>query len=219
MADLVIYGSPNSQFVRTACMACLEKGVPYELRAVGENNFADLKTPEYKKLHPFGRVPAMTHGDFVLFETAAIARYVDEAFKGPALQPTDVKERAIMNQWISATNHYFVTDMIWGFVAEFVFSTGPDGKPDEAKIEASKPKIREHLEILDRHLEGRTYLAGEAVSIADLLFAPVAHYVGNAPGGLPLSDGLANLGRWWDAISERDSFKATIPPMMEKKAA
>lgn len=219
MADLVIHGSPNSQFVRTACMACLEKGVPYELRAVGENTLADLKTPEYRKLHPFGRVPAMQHGDFVLFETAAIARYIDEAFKGPALQPTEAQDRAIMNQWISAINHYFVADMIWGFVAEFAFGSGPDGKPDMAKIEASKPKIREHLEILERKLEDRTYLAGDRVSIADLLLAPVTHYVGNAPGGLALFDGLPNLGRWWEAVSGRDSFKATYPPMLEKKAA
>ena len=219
MADLVIHGSPNSQYVRTACMAALEKGAPYELRAVGENTLADLKTPEYKKLHPFGRVPAMTRGDFTLFETAAIARYIDEAFEGPALQPADVKERAFMNQWVSAINHYCVTDMIWGFVAEFVFGTGPDGTPNHEKIEASKPKIREDLEILDRWLDGQTYLAGDTVSIADLLLAPITHYVGNSPGGLPLFDGLTNLGRWWDAMSARDSFRATVPPMLEKQAA
>jgi len=219
MADLFIHGSPNSQFLRTTRMACIEKGVPHELRAVGENTLPDLKAPAHLKLHPFGRIPVMTHGDFVLYETAAIARYIDEAFDGPALQPADVKERAVMTQWISAANDYLVKDMIWEFVAQYAFPRGPDGNPDMEKIEAARPKIRADLEIVDRHLDGRTYLAGDAVSIADLLLAPVVHYVGEAPDGLVLFDGLASIARWWHAMADRESFKTTMPPMLEKEAA
>ena len=219
MSTVIIHGSANSQFLRTARMACEEKGVDYELQPVGSNTLPDLKSDAHKKLHPFGRIPVMQHGDFTLFETAAIARYVDEAFEGPALQPADLKQRAVMNQWISATNHYLVDAMIANFVVQFAFPSGPDGKPDMAKIEAGKPRIREYNEILDRHLDGRTYLAGDAVSIADLLLAPIAHYVGSMPGGLPLFDGLENLGRWWYAMEKRDSFQATKPPMLEKQAA
>ena len=219
MSTVIIHGSANSQFLRTARMACEEKGVAYELQPVGSNTLADLKSEAHKKLHPFGRIPVLAHGDFTLFETSAIARYVDEAFDGPALQPADVKDRAVMNQWISAINHYLVDAMIFNFVAQFAFPSGPDGTPDMAKIEAAKPRIREYNEILDRHLDGRTYLAGDAVTIADLLLAPIGHYVGSMPGGLPLFDGLENLGRWWYAMEKRDSFQATKPPMLEQQAA
>ncbi len=219
MADVIIHGSPNSTFVRTARLACEEKGITHELRAIGQNTRPDLKTPEYKKLHPFGKIPTMQHGDFTLYESTAIARYIDETFNGPALRPSDLKERALMEQWISSIQDNYVPVLLWGFVAEHIFGSGPDGKPDQKKIESAKPQIRERLEILDNYLTGRTFIAGDSLSIADMLFVPIGHYVGNLPGGLPLFDGLENLGRWWDAVSTRPSFKTTHPPMLQKEAA
>ena len=91
MADIIIYGAAMSTYVRTARMACEEKGVVYDLLEV------DHLSDEYREVHPFAKMPAMRHGDFVLYETDAIARYVDEAFEGPPLQPADVRARARMN--------------------------------------------------------------------------------------------------------------------------
>ena len=83
MTDVVLYGTPLSPYVRTARMALAEKGVGYTLKPV------DLKDPAYRRLHPYARLPAMEHGRLRLFETAAITRYIDEAFDGPTLQPVD----------------------------------------------------------------------------------------------------------------------------------
>ena len=215
MTKVIIYGSPNSTYVRSTRLACEEKGVAHELRAVGSNTIADLKTPEHKALHPFGRIPVMQHGDFTLFETSAICRYVDEAFDGPPLQPADLQERALMSQWVSAIKDYMVKDMVFDFVVQYAVPRGPDGQPDLDRIEAAKPRIRDHCEILDRALVGRTYLAGDGPSVADFLLTPIMHYVGNTPGGMPLFEGLDNLGRWWGAVSARASFKATVPPSLE----
>ncbi len=217
MADLIIHGSPNSGYLRTTRLACEEKGVAYELKPIGDGTIADLKAPAHLRLHPFGRMPVLQQGDFVLFESTAICRYVDAAFDGPALQPTDARQRALMDQWISAIKDYMTSDMN-GFVIAHVFPSGPDGRPDQERIEAARPKIRAHLEILDRALAGRTYLAGADPSIADFLLTPILHYVGNMPGGLELFDGLDNMGRWWHGVSERPSFAATKPPMLEKAA-
>jgi len=225
MADLIIFGLADSVFARTAVLACLEKGVPYELRAAGgagadiKAALAALKTPEYRKLHPFGRMPAMQHGDFTLFESVAIARYVDEAFEGPALQPADLRERAVMNQWISATNDYFVADMVRRYIGEMIFGSPPDGVPDPEKLKAVRPRVRAHFELLDEKLAGRTYLASDRPTIADLHLLPIAHTVGALPGGLALVDKLPNLARWWEAMSSRDSFRASRPPMFEQEAA
>ncbi len=214
MADLIIYGSPNSSYVRTTRLACEEKGVSYEEGMVGENRFEDLKAPEHLARHPWGRIPVMQHGDFMLYESTAICRYVDEAFQGPPLQPAGLKERARMNQWISAVKDYMVPDMIGGFIVQYAFPSGPDGKPDLRRIAESKPKIRRHCEILDQALANDPYLAGAQPTIAELMLVPILHYVGNTPGGLELFDGLDNLGRWWSAFSARPSFTATIPPML-----
>jgi glutathione S-transferase len=74
--------------------------------------------PEHLALHPFNRVPILRHGDFAVYETSAIASYIDEAFDGPRLTPQDVRQRARMNQWISAVNSYYYPYMIFHMTHE-----------------------------------------------------------------------------------------------------
>ena len=88
MADVIIYGPPQSTYVRTARLALEEKSAPYSF---GEFEFG---SDAHKALHPFAKVPAMTHGDVQLFESLAIATYVDGTFDGPALQLADTLARA-----------------------------------------------------------------------------------------------------------------------------
>ena len=83
MATLVIHGTPLSTYVRTCRMACMEKGVPYELDPVMP------QSDEQKAMQPWGSVPAMTHGDVRMYESLAICNYIDHAFDGPPLQPVD----------------------------------------------------------------------------------------------------------------------------------
>lgn len=216
MADITIYGSPNSTFVRTARLAFEEKGVAYGIDPVGEDGADSIKSDTHLARHPWGKIPAIRHGQLTLFESLAIGRYVDEAFDGPALQPADVKERAMMTQWYSAIVDHVVPDVVFGYVLAFARPSGPDGKPDMARVQELTPIVRNHFEIIDRALEGRTYLAGDAISLADLVLIPPCHYLGNFPGGMEIYAGLGNLGRWWEAVSARPSFKATVPPAIER---
>lgn len=100
-----LFGADYSVYVRVARLALIEKGVDHELVPV-DVFLADGLPGWYLDLQPFGRIPAFEHGDFRLFETTAITRYVDEAFAGPPLQPSDVKLRARMNQILSLLNAY-----------------------------------------------------------------------------------------------------------------
>jgi glutathione S-transferase len=82
----VVYGADYSVYVRIVRLVLEEKGIDYELVPV--DIFAADGIPAwYFEHHPFGRIPAFEHDGFRLHETGAIARYVDEAFAGPALQP------------------------------------------------------------------------------------------------------------------------------------
>jgi len=217
MAEIKIYGAGASNYVRTVRLACEEKGVAYDLVPVGDNTPGALKSVEHFARHPFGRIPVMEHGDFRLFESMAISRYIDEAFDGPALQPKDVAERARMTQWISATQDYLISSMIGGNVRHFVFPKTADGKPDMAAIEEGRPLVREHILILEKALEGRTVLAGDDVSLADLLLLPVLHYLGAMPGGMAFFEGCDNLYRWWEHMTCRPSFAATTPDNLRQE--
>lgn len=208
---IIIYGAAASSFVRTVRMAAHEKGLDYELGQVGDGTVGALGSPDHRKLHPFGKIPVFTDGKVTLWESMAICRYIDEAYEGKALQPGDVLERARMEQWISAGLDYVIPQAIRNFAQQYVFPSGPDGQPDMAKINEAKPKIREAMLVMDKELDGRTWLAGDNVSIADLLFAPVLTYVGQMPDGMEAFDGCQNLYRWWEAVSALESYKATVP--------
>ncbi len=92
MTDIVIHGLAPRTYTRTARLACEEKGVPHRLEPI------EFGSARHLALHPFGKIPILEHGDVRVFETLAITRYVDEAFKGPALQPADAKGPAVMTQ-------------------------------------------------------------------------------------------------------------------------
>jgi glutathione S-transferase len=73
MSDIVVYGVPGSPFLRAVEMGLREKSAAYRLEVIAPG---DTKSEAYLKRHPFGRVPAFEHGDFALYETQAILRYL-----------------------------------------------------------------------------------------------------------------------------------------------
>jgi glutathione S-transferase len=81
MADVVLHGFHRSTYVSIAKLVLTAKGVPFLFHDTEQA----MGTANGWTLHPFDRVPVLTHDGFTVFETAAIAAYVDEAFFGPAL--------------------------------------------------------------------------------------------------------------------------------------
>lgn len=219
MTTLVINGQPQSTYVRSARMACIEVGVDHELRPLAEGSVEAvrqaLRSEAYAKKHPFARMPTLEDGDLVIFETSAICRYVSERYGGGSLVPAPLEEAIRMEQWVSAINAYVIPDTVSKFIAPFVFHESPDLEA----VERDKPILRAHFERIDRALEDRTTLAGEGISVADLLLAPPLHVVGNLPGGMALFESLYNLGRWWENISARASFTETNPQAAAADAA
>lgn len=206
MSDVIVYGSPASTYVRTVRMALEEKGVGYTLEQV------NIREPAYRERHPFGKMPAFRHGELELWESNAIAQYVDENFDGPALQPAEAVDRARMHQWVSAVNDYIYPTAIRQYALEYVFPSGPDGKPDREKLENGLAEARQRLKVFDQALSSQPYLAGDAVSVADFFLLPIAFYLGTLPEGRETMGGLPNIKAWHDRMAERPSFAATLPP-------
>jgi glutathione S-transferase len=166
-------------------------------------------------LHPFDRVPVLTHGDFTVCETAAIAAYVDEAFLGPALSPTNARDRARMNQWISSVNSYYAP-WIHQLVRERVLFRELGIAADEAVVAAALPHVRRSLEVLERTLgAGLAFLAGDRQSLADYFMLPTVAALTIADEGREeLSRSLATLA-WMARMSvlpEVLSVSASMPP-------
>ena len=213
MTDIILYGSPFSNFVRSSRLALEEKGVEYSLEP------ANIKEPEYRLLHPFARMPALRHGDFRLAESSAIMRYVDEAFEGPSLQPADVRERARMMQWISAFNDYFAKIIDRQILAE-IYASAVLGRPtNRATIDAALPEARDLLSILDGFLAKQPFLAGDKLSLADLMYVPHLFYLAESSETVELLVPVPHLRRWHENMSSRTSVQETVPPIQELRAA
>ena len=208
MPTLEIIGAPQSNFVRTVRIACMEKGVPYTLTP------ARPHSPEVDAIHPFGKIPAMRHGDLTLCESKAIGSYIDMAFDGPPLIPRDPAGAARTEQWISLINTGIDPVFVRQYLRAYFFSGLPDGAPDRATIDAALPKMREMFALLDRELGGRAYLAGDTFTLADAFLLPIIHYMRLMPESGELVQASPNVSAWSDRVVARPSGSETVPPPM-----
>ena len=147
MTELVIIGVAFSNYVRPIRMLCEEKGIAYTLNA------ARPHTPEVTAIHPAGQVPCMRHGDLTLFESLAIATYIDKAFPEPKFFPEDAVGAARTVQWTSYVNAKVDRWVMREFVVPSVFFDKSKG-PDTARITAALPEIEKCLAVLDAAVAG-----------------------------------------------------------------
>lgn len=136
MTDVTLYHwEPNANSGKPM-LALAEKGVAYNSHYLDLLNF-DQHDPEYLKINPMGTIPAMTHGDLMLTESTAIMEYVNEAFDGPELMPSDPQARWRVRWWMKFFDQWFapsVSMLGWSF---FVGPSVRDRDPEElaARIE------------------------------------------------------------------------------------
>ncbi len=209
MASVTLYGYQYSVYLRIVRMALLEKGVSWTHIEI--DPFAETISPDYLALHPFGRVPTLKHGDFVLYETTAITRYVDEVFAGKPLQPSDVRARARMNQIIAIADSYGYWPMVRQVFSQRVFNAALGRTPDETAIADGLAASRKVLAALEPLAEGERFLVGSALSLADLhLGAMVAYFAAAPEGDAALAD-FPRLSAWWAVMKDRRSMAETAP--------
>lgn len=208
MARPTVYGPAYSTYVRTARLALEEKGVAYDLVEI-DSLAGGTRSPEHLARHPFGKVPAFEHDGLVLFETDAITRYVNEAFEGPALEPGDLRARALMTQAISVINSYAYPSLIGQIVIQRLVMPLMGGSADEGVIAAAMPGAKTCIAVLDRMAEGHRGLVSDVVSRADLFLIPIYHYLDQTPEGRELLAEAGELRRWWEGVEGRPSVVAT----------
>lgn len=211
MAQPIVFGAPYSVYTRIVRMALAEKGVDYRLEEV--DIFAEDGPPKgYLGRHPFARIPAFQHGDLSLFETAAICRYVDEAFDGPPLTSDNLGSRALMAQTIGVLDSYGYRALVWDVFVEVVAKPQEGETTDPERVEAGMKTAATVTKLLDGQLQRSAYLAGDSVSLADVHAWPIVDYFVLAPQGRDLIGGHVKLSAWTEAMAARDAAKATAYP-------
>lgn len=213
MPDVTIFGFPQSGFTRTALLALEEKGVAYDVEPV------EFGSEAHRALHPFARIPILKHGEFILFETSAIIRYVDQVFDGPALQPGEARACARMNQWISSHNDYYVAAIVRKMLLPRLRYPTLGLEVDEAEIVKAVTQINDWLSIAEQALSQTPYFAGDELSLADLVMIPTFTALELSPEGIRALKDTPAIGRWRERMMARPSFAATMPPVPKQSAA
>ncbi len=210
MATPIVYGPSISTYVRAVRLALEEKAAAYELVDVPMMQGAHKQEP-FLKRNPFGKVPAFEHDGLALYETSAIIRYVDRAFSGAKLQPTDLRQLARMDQVIGIVDSYAYPTLIGKIVWQRLVVPMMGGAPDEAIVKEALPVARICLGEFERILGSAHFYGGEAVSLADLHLAPIFGYLTATPESGLLLEPHPHLAAWWQRVSGRDSMAKTPP--------
>ncbi|MEN1728959.1 MAG: glutathione S-transferase family protein [Pseudomonadota bacterium] len=200
-----LYGASLSPFARAARVAFEEKKVPYEFKEIG---FSDLQQPDYARLHPYRKLPALEVGRQPVFETVAIMRYADEANdRTPSLQPGDGLERAHSVQWSSVASAYLYADIFTGFVFQRTIAPRFGMTVDETSVEAHVEKTRHHLDVIRQALAMGTL--GKRLSLGDILVVAILDSLNSFPEGQQVLEAFDAVDAYTASIANRDSFIAT----------
>lgn len=206
-AEIVVHGVPGSPYCRAVLIALEEKPLPYRLAPMAPGA---AKTEPHLSPHPFGRVPAIEHGDFTLYETQAILRYLDRLHPAPALSPLGLRELASMDRLLNVCDWYLMQGVnnVIGFhriVAPRLLGLAPD----EAAIAAAMPRAHLVMGVLADALGGQPFLTGDGVTLADILIGAHLDFLSATPEWAALTADRPAMVAWLDRLRARPSFAAT----------
>jgi glutathione S-transferase len=203
-----IYGVLGSNNVRRCYAVALHLGLPVELIDVVPRT-PEANTPEFRRMSPAGRIPALSDGDFETDESHAIMLYLAEA-KPNTLWPAGRRERAQVMRWLS----WSLAHWSKGWQAlQFERVIKPmflKQEPDPAAIEQAIPVFHQEAKLLDAQLAGRQWLVGSGVTLADFSVGSGLMYA--VPAKLPLEP-YANIRAWYARVEALPAWQKSAPQM------
>jgi glutathione S-transferase len=209
MARPIVYGAAMSPYVWSVRLALAEKGVAHELVSVGMSEF---HSDAHLSRHPFAKIPAFEHDGFMLYETQTIMRYVDEAFPSAPLQPIELHLFARMNQIMGIVDAYLTPCLLAGIIYQRLVAPRLGRPTDEDAVAKALPRVQHCLTEIAHLAADQEFLAGDTVSLADLMAIPQIYYFKKFPEGRAQLADLPALAAWAQRMETRQSLQVTLPP-------
>jgi len=167
------------------------------------------KKPTHTAKHPFGLIPVLEDGDFTLYESRAICRYLATKYngldKGLIPDPKDLKAVALFEQWASVELtdfDAFATEV----VGQKLFNKwrGIEAIPEVVALVTKK--LSDKLDIFDTLLAKQKYMGGNEFSLIDIFYMPYTEKLFEAGEG-ELITSRPNVKAWWDRVTARPTWK------------
>lgn len=200
---LTIWGRINSINVMKVLWACAEMDIAYQRIDAGMQHGV-VGSDEYGEMNPNRRVPTIRDGDFVLWESNAIVRYLAAREQRDDLLPTDPRRRADAERWMdwaTSTLAAPMTTLFWQLIRT------PEERRDPAAVERSGAECERLFSLLDRHLAGRQHLCGDSLTVADIAVAPFVHRWRALPIGHPE---LPSLDGYYRRMMMHDAYRRHV---------
>lgn len=200
---LKIWGRANSINVQKVMWCVHELGIAHERIDAGMQ-YGVVDEPAYRAKNPNGRVPTIEDGDFILWESNAIVRYLAAKHSGGALWPASLQERADADRWMdwcTSTVAVPMHPLFWQLVRT------PAEKRNAAAIEEARVQAEANFRILDAQLAQHAFVAGDALSAGDIPLGCFTHRWKVLPIARPA---LANLDAWCARLEARPAYRDNV---------
>lgn len=198
-----ILGRPNSVNVQKVMWCAAETGVSVDRHDIG-GAFGGNTTDAYLSKNPNGRVPTLVDGDFVLWESNAIVRYLSETHGASPWYPENAKDRGLCGQWLDwylTTLHGPMTVIFWQLIR-----TSEEDR-DHGALKAAIKEASEVWAMLDSHLADQKFVVGDNLTMGDVAVGCSAYRWHTMDVDRP---DLPNLKRWWDSLAERQAYQQHV---------
>ncbi|HEY0063537.1 MAG TPA: glutathione S-transferase family protein [Telluria sp.] len=199
-----LYHNPLSSNARRVQLAAQLLGIELELVHVDLASEADRR--RLQEVNPNGKLPVLEDGDFVLWESCAIMQYLCDSAPEQEIYPLDPRARADVNRWMFwACQHFSPAVGVLTFENIWKGMMGR-GEADPRELARGERDLLQFGAVIDAQLEGRQWITGQSVTLADLALAPSLMYIER--GRLPLAR-FPNLMAWYARMQALPAWQST----------
>jgi glutathione S-transferase len=203
-AMLKIWGRSNSSNVQKVLWLADELRIEYQHLPAG-GSFGGLDEPSFRLLNPHGRVPVLQDGGSAVWESHSILRYLASRYGDGSLWPTDPLAKAQIDEWMDWTQTAFQPDFLngvfWGYYRT------PETQRNWPAIKRSIERCGAHIEMIDKILATRPFLAGNAFSLADIPLGTLLYRYNELDIEHPRA---GHVDAWYDRLKRRPAYQERV---------
>ena len=200
-----LYHNPLSPNVRRVRLTAAVLGISLEEHVVDFTK-GEHKSPAFLAINPNGAVPTLVDGDFALSESRAIMQYLAAQKPESGLLPRDEKARADVARWQFWDAAHWSPALATIAFEKILKAMMGMGAPDQAKIEENLKNFRRWGAVLNARLDGKSYVVGTALTIADLTLASSLMYAKQSE--IPVAE-FPHVEAWFGRVTALDGWKQT----------
>ncbi|GBF49349.1 glutathione S-transferase, N-terminal domain protein [Leptospira ryugenii] len=199
---LQLYSHPNSTYSQRVRIYFVWKEIPFEILPVALEKLENRKKP-FIEINPHGKVPVLKDGDWILCESYAIMRYVEEKFPDTKpLIPIGMKERALLTQYAcQAETEFTIPASFVYFAKKFI----KEEKWDLNRMKESTKRVGRHLDSLDSFFQSRKYFFEEQFGFMEIMYAPFINNISYMELEVP-----TNVQLWIDRVLSEPAVKSVL---------